>query len=567
MGIYTEKPISPWMGVLILLIAFLAIHEPWLLGMRELFRQEGFYAVQAVELQPSSTLVTAHDVPIQDAFPLYPALSGLLMRGFGVPAEFALRTVSLLMLAATAVLTYFAAASERSCRAGLVAAGMYISTFLVLEKACDGDPATSNAFFLLAAQLLFFQYGIRRTNWNAAWISSLALLGFGFFSGGFRVLLYFVFPMFFFRRPLSVKSKFRKPGFAIGVALLAVCILAWSIPYLKIMHHTQLLHIRFEDFTPGGWLQEVALFPLMLPLRLLPWSLIAWIPFCVALQALDSTPILSRYLRTLVFASLALLWLLPDGDPVELLYLLGPLSILVGINYELGMRRYGFKIRKALILCSAFAVVAALSVGVVCFVSQEWLTPFLSLSNSLDFAASAGYRGWAAVAVLVLLYIAWRLYRGRSARPVWIMLLATSAAAGIFCGAVLTPYRAQADDKREFGRSFRNALRGEPAEKLYKGNILDLYGELCYVGLPVVKIQELDELPLNDRIVYLVDTEFPQYPERSWRNLLPPDFRYRGHRICIWKGVLRQPEGEGNGVGATLSAPAAAASPAAKASN
>ena len=151
MGIYTEKPISPWMGVLILLIAFLAIHEPWLLGMRELFRQEGFYAVQAVELQPSSTLVTAHGVPIQDAFPLYPALSGLLMRGFGVPAEFALRTVSLLMLAATAVLTYFAAASERSCRAGLVAAGMYISTFLVLEKACDGDPATSNAFFLLAA--------------------------------------------------------------------------------------------------------------------------------------------------------------------------------------------------------------------------------------------------------------------------------------------------------------------------------------------------------------------------------------------------------------------------------
>ena len=471
MGIYTEKPISPWMGVLILLIAFLAIHEPWLLGMRELFRQEGFYAVQAVELQPSSTLVTAHGVPIQDAFPLYPALSGLLMRGFGVPAEFALRTVSLLMLAATAVLTYFAAASERSCRAGLVAAGMYISTFLVLEKACDGDPATSNAFFLLAAQLLFFQYGIRRTNWNAAWISSLALLGFGFFSGGFRVLLYFVFPMFFFRRPLSVKSKFRKPGFAIGVALLAVCILAWSIPYLKIMHHTQLLHIRFEDFTPGGWLQEVALFPLMLPLRLLPWSLIAWIPFCVALQALDSTPILSRYLRTLVFASLALLWLLPDGDPVELLYLLGPLSILVGINYELGMRRYGFKIRKALILCSAFAVVAALSVGVVCFVPQEWLTPFLSLSNSLDFAASAGYRGWAAVAVLVLLYIAWRLYRGRSARPVWIMLLATSAAAGIFCGAVLTPYRAQADDKREFGRSFRNALRGEPAEKLYKRSL------------------------------------------------------------------------------------------------
>ena len=124
MGIYTEKPISRWWGVLILLVVFLAVHEPWMLGMRELFRQEGFYAVQAAEFQPSSTLVTAHGVAVQDAFPLYPALSGLLMRGCGIPVEIALRAVSLLMLAAGAVLTYFAAASERSCRAGLVAAGM-----------------------------------------------------------------------------------------------------------------------------------------------------------------------------------------------------------------------------------------------------------------------------------------------------------------------------------------------------------------------------------------------------------------------------------------------------------
>lgn len=567
MGIYTEKPISRWMGVLILLVAFLAVHEPWLLGMRELFRQEGFYAVQAAEFDFSSTLVTAHGVPIQNAFPFYPALSGLLMRGFGFAPELVLRAVSLVMLAATAVLTYFAAASERSCRAGLVAAGMYISTFLVLEKAVDGDPATCNAFFLLAAQLLFFQYGIRRTNWNAAWICSLALLCLGFFSGGFRVLLYFIFPMFFFRRPLSVKSKFRKPGFVIGVALAAVCILVWSVPYLGLMHHTQLLQIRFEDFTLSGWLQEVALFPVMLPLRLLPWSLIAWIPFCVALQALDKTPILSRYLRTLVFSSLALLWLLPDGNPTELLYLLGPLSILVGINYELGMRRYGFKIRKVLILGEYFAVIAALAVGVVCFVPQEWLTPFLSLSNSLDFAASGSYRIVAAVAALLLFGIAAGIHSGRQTRPVWLMLLMISAAAGIFCGAVLTPYRSQADAKRKFGEAFRAALRNEPAAKLYKGNILDLYGELCYVGLPVAKIQELEELPLNDRVVYLVDTEFPQYPERSWSNLLPPDFRYRGHRICLWKGVLQRAAGGVDGGAVTFPAPAPAESPAGKASN
>ena len=45
MGIYSEKSIPRWAGVIILIAAFIAIYQPWLLGDRELFRLEGLYAV------------------------------------------------------------------------------------------------------------------------------------------------------------------------------------------------------------------------------------------------------------------------------------------------------------------------------------------------------------------------------------------------------------------------------------------------------------------------------------------------------------------------------------------
>lgn len=75
--------------------------------------------------------------------------------------------------------------------------------------------------------------------------------------------------------------------------------------------------------------------------------------------------------------------------------------------------------------------------------------------------------------------------------------------------------------------------------KLYKSNILDLYGELYYSGTEVRRILELDELPTTEEVVYLISTEFPQYPDRSWVNLLAPDYSYRGHRLFLWKGTLR----------------------------
>lgn len=544
MGVYRETHIPRWLGFLILIFAFLILFEPWFLGMRELFRLEGFYAVQTAEFSFSSPIVTAHGVAIPNAYPLYPALAALLNRGLGLEMELALRLLSVLMVGATAALVGVAAASERSPRAGLAAAAMFLGSNLILEKGVDGDPAMSGVFLLLSAQLVFFQFGVRRTNWSMGWVWSLVLLSLGFLAGGVWIVLLFVFPMFFFRRPLSVKSKFRKAGFPVGVAILAATVLAWGVPYWTASHAVPLEWLWWNENSFWEYLLKLLAFPFEFAIRLLPWTLIAWIPFCVALQGLDETPILSRYLRTLGISTFGLLWVLPDNDPRDVLFLLGPLSILVGINYDLAMRRYGYRIRKWLILCEYFVVGAAVAVAFGCFIPDRVLSRFVSITHTSEFSDSLAYRALAVVAVLTLLLLALFLHWGRKSRPVWLMLLATSVAAGIFFWVVLQPYRAQDREKRELGERIAAALKTEPAGVLYKSNILDLYGELYYSGATARKLQEPIRLPAGEKVVYLLGTEFPQQPDRVWTDLLPSGFTYKKHRLGLWKGELRPPEPE-----------------------
>ncbi len=533
MGIYSEKALPRWVGVLILVVAFVVLYQPWQLGIRELTRQEGLYAVVSSELNPTIPIATAHGVAVSKVFPLFPAMASLFRLLTDMPMELSLRLVSVMMLGLSAVIVYFAATSERSQRAGMVATAMYIGSFWVIEKGSDGYPATMSAFFLLSAQLLFFQYGIRKTNWDLAWIFAALLLVAGFYTGGGSIILYFVFPMFFFRRPLSVRSKFRKPGFPIGVVLLSIAVLVWVAQFGVMPYQLQLWNFGLVYPTFWSYFRELLLFPLLLVIRLLPWALIAWMPFCVALQSLDTTPIFSRYLRTLVFSSLALLWLIPQGDTRAFFYFMGPLSILVGFYYDIGMRRYGIRIRRMLVVCEYIAVAFALA-GIY-FVLEPRLKEF-TIQNWLSFRPISESFLQVLIAVVLLIVLVFFLHWGCRSMPIWLILLVTVTSAGIFYGSGVYPHRLRDGMKREFGATIKQALAGQPYGTLYKSNILDLYGELYYSGYKVVKLPTLEELPEDQETVYLINTEFPQYPERNWSNLLPTGYSYRGHRLYLWRG-------------------------------
>ena len=123
----------------------------------------------------------------------------------------------------------------------------------------------------------------------------------------------------------------------------------------------------------SDYLEHLVLFPLDAIWRFLPWTFLAWTPFCVAFQELDPTPIFSRFLRTLFIALFALLWLSPFTDPRDFLYLAPSLAILSGHNYYLLMCRYGGPLQKLLRPVPELIILAG---GIILFfylIPQRWI--------------------------------------------------------------------------------------------------------------------------------------------------------------------------------------------------
>ena len=550
MGIYTERDIGKWTAAAFVAAAFALLYGIRLIGAGdlELMPSEVVFAATASEFSlRTPLLVRLHGWATPECFPLFPLVTRLLCDFLpGLPIESVLRGLSILMLGAGAVMVYFAASSRRNPTAGLVAAAMYSTSFLALGTATEGTPATTNAFLVSAAQLVFFQYGVRRSDWDRAWIFSGLLAAVGFLSGGFTVLLFFVFPMFFFRRPLSVSSKFRRPGFAVAVAVVALTSLAWSGAFTSELRQISPYEVWWRQLSEVrlGW--RLLAFPFALCFWLLPWSVIAWMPFCVALQDLDQTPIYSRYLRTLVFSTLGLLWLLPELGRFGLFYALAPLAVLTGRTYELGMRRYGGRMRNFLAVAEWFMLADPAVIAAGCFLPYWFIeavpSKWLSLDLTLKFRDAPYFEAAAAALLLAAVVLAVYVHRSRRSDPVWMILLAVSAASALFWNGLNFPYKAQDHSKRDFGGDIRKAMKdAAPQRIIYTRNIRNLTGELFYAGFPVRRLTAADELPADEGEVYLLSRDFPQSAAYSWENLLPKDYRYNRRPLMLWKGTSSQP--------------------------
>lgn len=545
MGLYCERTPSRAEGIAVIAVAFLLLYAAGVSPLRELFRGEMLSAAAASSPVAFPNAVI-HGLPSANIMPLFPAAARLIHLVSGLSVVAALRLLSLAMLAATAVVVYFAAVGGRGRAAGFAAAAMYLSTVLSIEKGCDGTPITTGAFFLLSAQMAFFHFGLRHYEWNRAWLISGLLILAGFLTGGFPVIVFFAAPLCFFRRPLSVRSKFRKPGFVIAVAVMAALLLWW----LHGLVPQGIIDPEFIDwsrFSFRRYLLELVSFLPELALRMVPWTLIAWMPFCVALQALDSTPLLGRYLLTLFWVTFGALWLLPFIPPEYIFYLLGPLAILVGRTYELGLRRYGGQIRRILLAAAPLTALAMiLCIALARFAPDALLGKVVSLYLSLGFRDRPEFPLIAAAAAVLLAALALYLRLGARREPVWMILLGVAVAVGIFHSAVMIPYQSQEREKRDFGDAVRAALAAEPPEtghRILTLNVRDLYGGLFYTGLPVTSLRSAAELPRQEvKTVYLLSTDFPAAPERSWSNLLPLDFSYRRHKVNLWRGVWRHRE-------------------------
>ena len=501
----------------------------WIVG-RELFRDEGLFATCALEFIPGNPM-TAHGVIQREVPPLFPALASVLNH-LGVPMEWALRLLAIFMLGAWSLLAGFAAAKRRNFRAGVVAFFCCSGTIFAMDKGVDGLPTTTAAFFLLAGQLLFFHYGNRLANWNKAWIGASLLWITAYLAGGSIVILYIIGPLLFLRRPMSVSSKFNTPGFFIA------CILAALILCIRVFHNGYNMQMDFlpDNFLLGEYFERLLLFPLKFPVRLFPWTLLIWLPFCAALQTVDQTPVFSKYLRTMFAVSFAVSWLLPDRPGRELFFAVGPLAIMTGLNYDLGIRRYWKWFRKALFAGEIFIGLVIVAIAGILFLPEK----FLSCLPDFDvtkFTYSSGYQVLivAAMMITVLQQVFFHLQRRQA--PIWALILRVSIVCAIFCNVMLLPNYVSEKKWNKLGKDIYNALpENEKIDVLYKFDIHGMYCGLFYAGVPVQKIKSLDELPQN-KTIYLISSGFPRHFGWRWAPLLPPEYSFEGVHLTMWRGT------------------------------
>lgn len=534
--------------ILLTVALFLLLFLPWLISGRELFRQEGLFAAIATEYMESSDFLTngmsasAHHVVVDDAFPLYPMVVSQVCR-LGVPMEMSLRLVAMFFLGVLSLLAGICAASRSNARAGVVAACCCFGTLFAFEKTQIGGPEAMAGCFLFAAQMLFFHYGSRLADWNSAWVAAAVLLTLGFLTAGLVVILFFAVPLVFLRRPLSSAGKFRTPGFIAGVILLLLVVVSWGLP-TELALRNYAAESGFKAVELKEYLKAMLAFPAMFPVRMLPWVLVMWMPFCVALQAISPLPVFSLYLRTLFLSMLALAWLLPGVSSEQMFFIIGPLAVLTGIYYDLGIRRYGRKLRKFIACCTVLFPLLGLYVAAVYWLPEKYLHCFttvekLSFRNTdehflIVLIALGGF------AILLLL-----LQLGVRKFPVWVNLLLMNLAVAIVGAAVLLPYRSQSREWRDFGGEVKSDLPAD-AEMIYKYNIQGLYSGLFYTGKPVYKIRKDDALP-DKKTVYLLAPDYPDLPNRSWEPLRQDGYICRGEKVFLYKGVPVRDEFDGAG--------------------
>ncbi len=542
---YEEKICPHWYCLVVLAFAFIIFYWPMYLDDRELFRHEAYYAAQAMEMKEHTIPITsAHGVVIQNSYPLFPWLASQCHQHLGMSMEFALRFISVMALAAIAGLVAGASGNVGNIQAATVAAACMMSSNIVLEKAPDGYPDMLMLIFLMSGWLLWFWLGAGRGNWNAAWIVGLFFGGLAFYTNGFVALIYFIVPLIFQRRPLTIWPKLRKPGFIVGLILLLSFVVLWGFPHLMFARTLPFRYMPVETKHFYGYLEHLISFPFDVAFRLLPWTLFAWAPFCAAFFPLDKSPIFSRFLRTIFISLFMILWLSPYTDARDILVLVPPVSIMTGLWYWLIIRRYGFGLARVAKLAPYLLLACGLVIIGFYLVPEEWWLPFVQLSRKITFKNNWNHllfgTGGGLLAIILGLMVYRYVIRRRIDMSIWMLVMLLAAGPMLFIWCIARPYRAQESGRRDMGIELRQALSSQGVnyeETIYKAAILDLYGECYYMGGKVKKIFSLSELPEEEKTVYLISTSFPEYPRRRWKNLLPAQKTYHGQRICLWQGI------------------------------
>jgi hypothetical protein len=178
-------------------------------------------------------------------------------------------------------------------------------------------------------------------------------------------LVFFYFPIFFLSRPLRPWRRIILWQHWLSLSLLAVAVLCW------IFMAPGYLQLDAGELDGGGnYVLRFLAFPFLAAGSYMPWLLVTWPAFCAAFTHLEPSRVLGRFLRTIVFTVIVVVWLLPDAPMTLLQPLVGPLAILTGMHYRLVMRRYARQMMLVPRIVSVIAMAAVFTGFAALFLLQ-----------------------------------------------------------------------------------------------------------------------------------------------------------------------------------------------------
>ncbi|HOG51690.1 MAG TPA: hypothetical protein PKY10_13950, partial [Lentisphaeria bacterium] len=286
-------------------------------------------------------------------------------------------------------------------------------------------------------------------------------------------------------------------------------------------------------------------FPWKCLLYLCPWAVFIWAPFCLALHQFEQNSTACRYLRTIIFSHALLFWLLPRTSPLNLLPVFGALAVLIGIHFEIVIRRYQH-IFIRVIKISAWIVIVASAIA-----AAAWI----GVSN--DVFIIEGFSPKLAGACAALLIINAVVLHAQIIRPEAKRTFRSSL---LWCicgfrmlsiGLVLTLLTWANADRRLTAQALAGhapaesvplpdnsatTLPAEPTATVTLANLDDevdviylhssprelFLVETFYLGKRIILIDNpAQELPADAKTVFVLALREPAVPSRTWEAISP----------------------------------------------
>jgi 4-amino-4-deoxy-L-arabinose transferase-like glycosyltransferase len=426
------------------------------LGLRELRPSEALLGTIGYEMGETLDLMQtrAHGEHV-DAFPMYPWLV-TVCSALRHPTGFTTRLPAVLAVLGMALLSAYVAHRASGPLAAVVAVAMVVSNGACLRVGGRAQTETVLAFWLSAGWFSWYRLGQEKKRWTTAWLVACLCVFAGACTAGGRAVAYFYLPYFFMKRPVRGRQRLLLPAHLLGFGVLAGLLLAWLtvVPQQPFMPWNVLKEVPNVS---GGYLRDLVLFPGKCAVYLLPWTFLAWTPFCLAYRPLERSPIFFRYLRTIVFSAFMFAWFLPRVSPLSLLPVLCPLAVMTGMHFEVLVRRHRKPLMRLIRVLRYIGMVCSGCALAVLFLH------FLGVVSLRHFPAVSAVLG-AALLMVSLCGSIWLRTRSGKHLPVWLQLTVTVAVLRLCWMATIPPLKAWSNNERKaVGLALADGLHVRPS--------------------------------------------------------------------------------------------------------